>query len=67
MNDKDTETDGAGADGDAFYEALMAAHDGLDEARGHALNARLVLLMANEIGDMTALAAILQTARKFND
>ena len=67
MTDKGTETDGLGADGDAFYEALMAAHDGLDEAQGHALNARLVLLMANEIGDITALAAILQTARKFND
>ncbi|NNJ73561.1 MAG: DUF2783 domain-containing protein [Anderseniella sp.] len=67
MNDKGSEKDGLGADGDAFYEALMAAHEGLDEAQGHALNARLVLLMANEIGDMTALAAILRTARKFND
>lgn len=67
MNDKGAGKDGLGADGDAFYEALMAAHDGLDEAQGHALNARLVLLMANEIGDMTALAAILQTASKFDD
>lgn len=67
MTDTVAEKDGLGADGDTFYEALMTAHDGLDEAQGHALNARLVLLMANEIGDMTALAAILQTARKFND
>ena len=67
MNDKGAEKDGLGADGDAFYEALMAAHEGLDETQGHALNARLVLLMANELGDMAVLAAILQTARMFND
>lgn len=67
MNDTIAKKDGLGADGDAFYEALMAAHEGLDETQGHALNARLVLLMANEIGDIAVLAAILQTARKFND
>jgi hypothetical protein len=67
MTDTFAEKNGLGADGDAFYEELMAAHEGLDETQGHALNARLVLLMANEIGDMAVLAAILRTARKFND
>lgn len=54
--------DKLGADGDAFYNALMDAHDGLSETRSHALNARLVLMMANEIGDLKRLKAILAAA-----
>jgi hypothetical protein len=55
--------DGLGASGDDFYERLMAAHEGLSEAQSHALNARLVLLMANEIGEIESLNALLQFAR----
>lgn len=51
------------ADPDGFYASLMQAHDGLDTAASHALNARLVLLMANEIGDADRLAALLAIAR----
>ena len=54
-------------DHDEFYSALMAAHDGLSEAQSHALNARLVLLMANRIGDLSALRDILETARSYSD
>ncbi|HBM59690.1 MAG TPA: hypothetical protein DD444_10905 [Citreicella sp.] len=54
---------GLGARGDEFYEALMAAHDGLSEAESHALNARLVLLLANRIGDVDALKDLLGVAR----
>ncbi|HBS98989.1 MAG TPA: hypothetical protein DEB47_03795 [Citreicella sp.] len=54
---------GLGARGDEFYEALMAAHDGLSEAESHALNARLVLLLANRIGDVDALKDLLEVAR----
>ena len=36
---------------DDVYNALTNAHEGLSEADSHALNARLVLLMANQIGD----------------
>lgn len=54
---------GLGARGDEFYEALMAAHDGLSEAESHALNARLVLLLANRIGDVDALKDLLAVAR----
>ncbi|SDI38321.1 DUF2783 domain-containing protein [Salipiger marinus] len=54
---------GLGARGDEFYEALMAAHDGLSEAESHALNARLVLLLANRIGDVDALKDLLVVAR----
>ena len=50
--------------GDDFYEALLNAHDGLEEAEMHALNARLILILANHIGDQATLEAALQAARK---
>jgi hypothetical protein len=43
------------ADPDALYEALMQAHRELDEAASRRLDARLVLLLANHIGDMDVL------------
>ena len=43
------------ADPDALYEALMQAHRALDEAASRRLDARLVLLLANHIGDMDIL------------
>ena len=55
---------GLGPNGDDFYELLMQAHDGLTEVESHALNARLVLLMAEEIGDLDTLRALLERARK---
>lgn len=54
---------GLGARGDEFYEALMAAHEGLSEDDSHALNARLVLLLANRIGDVDTLKDLLKAAR----
>lgn len=50
-------------DPDRFYAALMAAHEGLTEAQSHALNARLVLLLAAEIGDAGRLSALLTIGR----
>ena len=44
---------------DAFYEALIDAHRGLTEEERHRLNARLILLLANHIGDLTVLRAAL--------
>ncbi|MEO5615666.1 MAG: DUF2783 domain-containing protein, partial [Cypionkella sp.] len=38
-------------DSDGFYAQLLAAHRGLPEAESHAMNARLVLILANHIGD----------------
>ena len=43
--------DGFAGRGDDFYEALIRAHQGLSEAESHTLNARLVLILANHIGD----------------
>lgn len=48
---------------DDFYEALIEAHAGLDTAASHALNARLVLLLANHIGSLAVLREALATAR----
>ena len=47
---------------DDFYAALLAAHDGLDEAASHAFNARLVLLLANHVGSLDVLREALAAA-----
>jgi len=47
---------------DDFYAALLAAHDGSDEASMHAFNARLVLILANHIGDNRVLEHALEAA-----
>ena len=51
-------------DPDGFYVDLLAAHDGLSEAESHALNARLVLILANQVGDRDVLSAAFALARK---
>ena len=48
---------------DAFYEALIDTHRDLSEEQSHALNARLVLLLANHIGQQEILLQALQAAR----
>lgn len=48
---------------DDFYAALLEAHEGLSEAQTHALNARLVLVLANHIGSHAVLVEALSAAR----
>ena len=48
---------------DDFYEALIETHRDLDNAESHALNARLVLLLANHIGSLDVLQQAMQAAR----
>lgn len=48
---------------DDFYEALISAHQGLTEEESHAMNARLVLLLSNHIGDLAVLQEALRLAR----
>ena len=48
---------------DDFYEALVDAHRGLALDQSHAMNARLVLLLANHIGQTAVLREALQAAR----
>jgi len=54
--------DNLGPERDAIYAAFMAAHAGLTESQSHALNARLVLFLANEVGDRARLEALFQSA-----
>ena len=56
--------DRLGAAGDDFYEALMAAHEGLSPEQSARLNARLVLLLANQVGDVEMLSAALDKAKE---
>ncbi len=51
-------------DPDAFYEALLAANEGLPERDSLALALRLVLLLANEIGDQAVLTAAVAAAKQ---
>jgi hypothetical protein len=48
---------------DDFYEALIDVHRGLDAAQSQMVNARLILLLANHIGDPDVLRKALQHAR----
>jgi hypothetical protein len=50
--------------GDDFYELLIESHRELDDARSAELNARLILLLANHIGDIGVLREALAIARK---
>ncbi len=49
---------------DDFYEALIDAHRGLSDEQSEMLNARLVLLLANHVGDMAVLREALAAARE---
>ena len=50
--------------GDDFYEALIDAHRDLSEEQSRMLNCRLILLLANQVGDIALLRAALEEARK---
>ncbi len=47
---------------DDFYAELLAAHEGLSKAESDAFNARLLLILANHIGDPAVLRAALAAA-----
>ena len=49
-------------DPDGFYDDLLAAHDGLSKDQSDALNARLILILSNHIGDREVLTAALKAA-----
>jgi hypothetical protein len=51
------------ADPDGLYAAIIDAHADLSEAESVALDTRLVLLLANHIGDPAVLAEALTIAR----
>lgn len=49
--------------GDDFYEALIDAHRDLSDEDSERLNARLVLLLCNHIGDLAVIREALALAR----
>jgi len=48
---------------DDFYQALIEAHAGLSEQQSAALNARLILLLANQVGDLETLKEAIAAAK----
>ena len=52
-------------DADGFYEQLLDAHQGLDDQQSALLNARLILLLANQVGDAKVLKDCVEAARAF--
>ena len=48
---------------DDFYEALIDMHRDLDDGQSEAVNAQLILLLANHIGDHGTLLSAMQLAR----
>ena len=49
---------------DDFYEALIDLHRGLTDGQSALVNAKLVLLLANHIGDAGVLRAAMAAARE---
>lgn len=49
---------------DEFYAQLIGAHEGLSDDESIALNARLILILANHIGDREVLSQALEAAAK---
>lgn len=47
---------------DDFYQALVDLHRDLDEEQSRRVNARLILLLANHIGDPEVLAEAMAIA-----
>ena len=51
-------------DADGFYEQLLDAHQGLSKEQSELLNARLILLLANQVGDAKVLHDCVEAARQ---
>ena len=49
---------------DEFYEALIDAHRALTLEQSHLMNAKLVLLLANHIGDLDVLKDAMKRAKQ---
>lgn len=48
---------------DDLFERLVALHEGLDEAECREVDARLILLLINHIGDPAVIGAAFEAAR----
>jgi len=52
------------ANPDGFYEALIESHRGLSPEQSAMLNAKLILLLANHLGDLGVLREAMARARE---
>ena len=52
------------ADPDGLFAALVEAHAGLSAEASRRLDAKLVLLLANQVGDMEVIREAIAEARK---
>ncbi|MEH6738395.1 MAG: DUF2783 domain-containing protein [Sulfitobacter sp.] len=50
-------------DPDGFYEELIRAHEDLNDEQSEAFNARLILVLANHIGDRSIITQALEAAK----
>ncbi|WP_334186618.1 DUF2783 domain-containing protein [Noviherbaspirillum sp.] len=48
---------------DDFYQMLIDMHQGLDDAESQLVNAKLILLLSNHIGDIGILRQAMDIAR----
>ena len=53
--------------GDDFYQLLINTHRDLTEQQSALLNAKLILILANHIGDISVLREAMQLARQTKD
>ncbi len=49
---------------DEFYARLIAAHENQSEEESHAMNARLIITLANHVGSQAVLEEALQLVKK---
>jgi hypothetical protein len=64
MTDHTLKTENQFADPDATFRLIIEAHRGLSEQDSAALNAKLVLIFANHVGDVGVLKEALSLAKK---
>jgi Protein of unknown function (DUF2783) len=57
-------TDANIPDADGFYEAIIAANEGLSDSQSEAFLLRFALLLANQIGNQQVLLDAIRTARE---
>ena len=50
-------------DADGFYEQLMNVHEGLSAEQSEQLNMRLILLLANQVGNAAVLRDCIESAK----
>ena len=50
-------------DADTFYDQLLNAHEGLNAEQSEQLNLRLILLLANQVGDTAVLKDCIESAK----